>query len=85
MKKLPGRTCIGCAAQKTKNELIRIVKNSSGEISVDKTGKKQGRGAYICNDIECLNKAIRSKKLERCFETSIDESIYEELKNEIEK
>ena len=85
MKKLPGRTCIGCGTQKTKNELIRIVKNNSGEISVDKTGKKQGRGAYICNNIECLSKAIRSKKLERCFETSIDESIYQELKNEIEK
>ncbi len=85
MKKLPGRTCIGCGVQKTKNELIRIVKNKSGEISVDRTGKMQGRGAYICNDIECLNKAIRSKKLERCFETSIEQSVYDELKNEIEK
>lgn len=85
MKKLPGRTCIGCNTQKAKNELIRIVKNNRGEINLDKTGKMPGRGAYICNNIECLNKAIRSKKLERCFETNIDEKIYEELKNEIEK
>lgn len=83
MKKLPSRTCIGCNTQKNKNELIRIVKNKQQEIKLDKTGKMQGRGAYICDNIECLEKAIKFKKLERCFETKIEQSIYEELKNTI--
>lgn len=83
LKKLPSRTCIGCNTQKTKKELIRIVKNANGEISLDKTGKLPGRGAYVCNNLECLEKAIRSKKLERCFETKIEETIYEELKSTI--
>lgn len=85
MKKLPSRTCIGCNTQKLKKELIRIVKNKAGEIKLDKTGKLPGRGAYICDDIECLNKAIRSKRLERCFEMKIEEAIYEELQNTISK
>ncbi len=85
MKKLPSRTCMGCNTKKLKKELIRIVKNKEGKISIDKTGKMQGRGAYICDNIECLKKAINSKRLEKCFETKIDETIYEELKNTIEK
>lgn len=85
MKKLPSRTCIGCNTQKLKQDLIRIVKNKEGEIKLDKTGKLPGRGAYICDSIECLNKAIRSKKLERCFEMKIQEAIYEELQNTISK
>ena len=84
MKKLPNRTCIGCGEQKTKKELIRIVKNQAGEIKVDKTGKLPGRGAYICNNSECLEKAIKSKRLEKSFEMKIDSSIYEDLKNTIE-
>ncbi len=85
MKKLPSRTCIGCNTQKLKQDLIRIVKNKAGEIKLDKTGKLPGRGAYICDSIECLNKAIRSKRLERCFEMKIEEAIYEELQNTISK
>lgn len=85
MKKLPSRTCIGCNTQKTKKEFIRIVKNAYGEVSLDKTGKLPGRGAYICDNPECLEKAIRSKKLERCFKTKIEEATYEELKNTIGK
>ena len=85
MKKLPSRTCMGCNTKKLKKELIRVVKNKEGKISIDKTGKMQGRGAYICDNIECLKKAINSKRLEKCFETKIDETIYEELKNTIEK
>ena len=84
MKKLPNRTCIGCGEQKTKKELIRIVKNQAGEIKVDKTGKLPGRGAYICNNSECLEKAVKSKRLEKSFEMKIDSSIYEDLKNTIE-
>ena len=60
MKEIPQRTCMGCNAKKNKNELIRIVKNNKNEISIDKTGKQEGRGAYICNDVNCLEKAIKS-------------------------
>ena len=80
MKKIPQRTCIGCNTKKNKNELIRIVKNNKNEISIDKTGKKEGRGAYICNDVSCLEKAIKSKRLEKGFEMKITDETYENLK-----
>ena len=83
LKKIPQRTCIGCNVQKTKSDLIRIGMNKEGNISIDKTGKANGRGAYICNNIECLEKAIKSKKLERSFERKIDDTIYNSLRNEI--
>ncbi len=83
LKKLPQRTCIGCNTQKDKKELIRIVKNKEGEIFVDKTGKAQGRGAYICENSECLEKAIKSRKLEKSFAMKIDDSIYDDLRKEI--
>lgn len=83
MKNLPKRTCIGCNEIKLKKELIRIVKNKNGEISVDKTGKSEGRGAYICDNIQCLEKAIKTKRLERNFESQIDDELYENLKQEI--
>lgn len=80
MKKLPKRTCIGCNESKEKRELLRIVKNKEGAIFIDTTGKANGRGAYLCNNKECLEKAIKSKRLERTFETTIDSKLYEELK-----
>mgnify|MGYP004444461049 FL=1 len=83
MKKIPQRTCIGCNVQKNKNELIRIVINKEGDIFIDKTGKANGRGAYICNNSECLEKVIKSKRLERSFETTISNEIYDELRKEI--
>lgn len=83
MKKQPQRTCIGCNAKKDKNDLVRIVKNKQGEIILDRTGKLDGRGAYICDSIDCLEKAKKSKRLERTFEISIDEKIYEELRGVI--
>ena len=83
MKSIPQRTCIGCNSKKDKNELIRIVKNKDGKISIDRTGKAQGRGAYICDSIECLEKAIKSKRLERTFETKISEDVYENLRGVI--
>ncbi len=83
MKKIPQRTCMGCNETKNKNELIRIVKNKEERIFVDKTGKADGRGAYICNNIECLERAIKSKRLEKCFETKIDNEIYESLRGVI--
>lgn len=85
MKKIPQRTCIGCNTQKNKNELIRIVMNKEGQISIDRTGKANGRGAYICDNIECLEKMIKSKRLEKSFDTNISNEIYEELKQEINK
>ena len=83
MKTLPKRTCIGCNEIKLKKELIRIVKDKDGKIFVDKTGKANGRGAYICDNEECLEKAIKSKRLERNFEMQINPEIYGELRNEI--
>lgn len=83
MKKLPQRTCIGCNSQKNKNELIRIVKNKDGIIEVDRTGKANGRGAYICDNIECLENAIKTKRLNKIFETTISDEIYENLRGVI--
>ena len=83
MKKPPERTCMGCNIKKAKNEFIRIVKNKDGEINIDRTGKMPGRGAYICDNIECLEKLIKSKRLERVFETKISNEIYEKLRGVI--
>ena len=83
MKSLPQRTCIGCNSKKNKNELIRIVKNKEGVISIDKTGKANGRGAYICNELECLEKAIKSKRLEKVLDIHISDEIYESLRGVI--
>ena len=83
MKKIPQRTCIGCKEKKDKKDLIRIVKNKNGEISIDKTGKQEGRGAYICNKVECLDKVIKSKRLEKVLETKISSEIYEDLRGVI--
>ena len=69
--------------EKQKKSLIRIVKQNDGKIFIDKTGKANGRGAYICNNIECLEKAIKSKRLERAFEQKIDNEIYESLRGVI--
>ena len=74
---------MGCNSKKDKKDLIRIVKNKEGVISIDKTGKANGRGAYICNNISCLEKAVKSKRLERVFETKISEEIYESLRGVI--
>lgn len=83
MKKIVQRMCIGCNEKKDKRDLIRIVLNKKGEISVDKTGKLEGRGAYICDNIDCFNKAIKSKKLEKTFELNIEQEIYDKLRGVI--
>lgn len=83
MKKQPQRTCMGCNQKKDKNQLIRIVKNKDNEISIDRTGKKEGRGAYICDDIKCLERLIKSKRLEKIFEMTISQEIYESLRGVI--
>lgn len=80
MKKIPQRTCVGCREKKDKKELIRIVKNKEGNLAVDKTGKMQGRGAYLCDNLTCLEKAMKSKALERVLEIQIPQEIYENLR-----
>ncbi len=76
--------CLGCQEMKPKKELIRIVRNKDNETSVDFTGKKPGRGAYICRSTDCFEKARKGKRLERAFEARIDEEIYEMLKEQLE-
>lgn len=83
MKSQPQRTCMGCNTKKDKKDLIRIVKNKENEISIDKIGKKAGRGAYICDDVQCLEKLIKSKRLEKVFDMKISEEIYENLRGVI--
>lgn len=84
IRKIPQRKCIGCGNSKDKRDLIRIVRSPRGEISVDTTGKKPGRGAYICNDPSCLKLAKKGKRLERTFECSISDEIYARLEQEIQ-
>ena len=74
---------MGCNQKKDKRELIRIVKDSNQNISIDKTGRANGRGAYICNDINCLEKVIKNKRLERALETNISDDIYNDLRGVI--
>ena len=83
MKRQPERTCMGCNEKNNKNELIRIVKNKENQISVDKTGKLEGRGAYICNNLNCLEKLIKTKRLEKIFDMKISDEIYEKLRGVI--
>jgi len=83
VKKIPQRMCTGCMEMKTKKELIRIVKNKENDVSIDFTGKKPGRGAYICKDVACLEKAIKTRRLSKNLETTIGDEIYEKLKDEI--
>ena len=84
-KKVPIRRCCGCGQNLPKRELIRIVKSPEGEISLDKTGKKSGRGAYICPKVECLNVAQKSRKIERVFSCRIPEEVYEVMRDELSK
>ena len=84
VKKIPQRTCIGCGESKAKKELIRIVKQEE-DISLDITGKKNGRGAYICNNVECLEKAIQTKGLDRSFKMQVSKEVYDRLKTDMEK
>ena len=85
IKKVPLRQCIGCGEMKTKKEMIRVLKTSEGEISLDATGRKNGRGAYLCPTMECLKKAIKSKGLERSFKMAIPKEVYEALEKEMEQ
>ncbi len=82
-KKIPMRRCNGCNGQKPKNELIRVVKSPEGVISLDLKGKASGRGAYICNDLTCLQKARKSRRIDRTFEITIPDDVYNNLEEQI--
>ena len=84
MKKIPQRQCIGCGEMKGKKEMIRVIKTAEGEILLDATGRKNGRGAYLCPSEECLKKAIKNKGLERSFKMAIPKEVYESLEKEME-
>ncbi len=73
------RKCIACNEHKTKDQLIKVVKNKSGEINIDTNGKLNGRGAYICKNKDCINKAIKNKQLNRSLKCNVPEEIYQEL------
>ncbi|NCC68083.1 MAG: YlxR family protein [Clostridia bacterium] len=83
-KKVPMRQCTGCREMKSKRELIRVVKSPEGEISLDFKGKAQGRGAYVCPNMECLKKARKSKALDRSLDITIPAEIYEQLEKQME-
>ena len=82
-KKRPMRMCLGCGEMKPKRELIRVVKSKEGDISLDLTGKKSGRGAYICKSVECFEKARKARKVERSFSCMISEDIYNSMEGEL--
>ena len=82
-KKIPMRTCIACRTEKPKKELIRVVKYGE-EISLDLTGKANGRGAYVCRSVSCFNKARKSKRIERALDCSIPDEIYDAMARELE-
>ncbi len=82
-KRKPLRRCIACNNQKEKQELLRIIRNPQKELEIDLTGKKNGRGAYICKNEECLNLAKKTKRLERALEVNVKEDFYEEIRGVI--
>ena len=80
---MPVRMCVGCQEMKNKKEMIRVIKTPEGTFMLDATGKKNGRGAYICPNRECLSQAIKSKGLERSFKQAIPPEVYERLEKEM--
>ena len=84
-RKIPMRMCIGCGEMKEKRSLIRAVKTPEDELCLDFTGKKSGRGAYLCKSMECFMQAQKGRKLERAFSCKVDAEGYEELKNALQR
>ena len=85
VKKIPLRQCIGCGDMKSKKEMIRVIKTAEGEILLDATGRKNGRGAYLCPSMECFKKAVKGRGLERSFKMAIPREVYETLEKEMEE
>ena len=82
-RKIPTRQCVGCREMKAKKELIRVIRTAEDTVEIDVSGKKNGRGAYICPDAECLRIAMKNKSLERSLKTAVPDSIYEDFKREM--
>ncbi len=83
-KKVPLRKCTGCGEMKPKKELIRVVKSPEGELSLDTTGRKPGRGAYVCPNIDCLRTARKAKRLEKAFSCPIPAEVYDRMEEELQ-
>ena len=83
IKKIPMRKCVGCGEMKPKKELIRVLHTPEGEYTIDATGRKNGRGAYLCACRECFEKAVKTRGLERSFKAAISSDIYEALREEM--
>jgi len=84
VRKIPLRKCTGCGELKAKKELIRVLLEPDGNVTIDNTGKKNGRGAYICNKLECFEKAVKTKGLERSLKTQIPAEVFDRLRNDYE-
>lgn len=84
VKKIPQRQCVGCRTMRDKKDLIRVVKTPEGEIVLDTTGKKSGRGAYVCPELQCLQKARKARALERALDISIPGEVYDALEAQME-
>lgn len=83
VKKIPQRQCVGCREMKEKKELLRVVRSPEGAVSLDFSGKKAGRGAYVCRDAACLKKARKSRALERAFSAAISDEVYDAMEAEL--
>ncbi len=83
IKKIPMRQCLGCNEHKPKRELLRVVRDPEGNVSLDFTGKKSGRGAYICRSVKCLRKAAKSKRIDKNLECVIPDEVYEKMESEL--
>ncbi len=83
VKKIPQRQCLGCNEHKPKKELLRVVRSPEGEISLDFTGKKSGRGAYICHNVQCLKKARKARRIERSLDCQIPDEVYDQMESEL--
>lgn len=84
VKKIPMRQCMGCNEHKPKHELLRVVRTPEGETVLDFTGKKNGRGAYLCRDVKCLRKARKSKRIDRSLECAISDAVWDAMESELE-
>ena len=84
MKKVPLRQCLGCREMKPKNELIRVVRSPAGDVTMDPAGKKPGRGAYLCNDMNCYKRVVKTNALSRAFKTQIPDDVTKELQSKME-
>ena len=82
-RSIPMRKCTGCNEMKPKKELVRVVRSPEGEVSLDLTGKKPGRGAYVCRDASCLAKARKARRLEKAFSCEIPDDVYERMEEEL--